>query len=248
MNPVPVHGDAALLLKEIGALIVADLHIGIEHEMSSMGVTLPSQMEGMVERLSALARAAKARRLVMVGDLKHNLPRSSRQEALEVPRFLECLHRIFDEIDMVKGNHDGGIERLLPTYVRMHPSTGVRIGGYGICHGHSWPSPKVMDADILLIAHSHPVVMLRDALGHTWTERCWLRTTFSGGKRYPGTEGRAVVIPAYNPYCRGHPCNLEGGRLIGPLFRNVIIDLDAAEIYLLDSTFLGRRGRLLVTR
>ncbi|MEW5937615.1 MAG: metallophosphoesterase [Candidatus Thermoplasmatota archaeon] len=248
MKPAPVHGDAALLLKGTGALAVADMHIGVEHEIGGMGVTLPSQTEAMVERLKALAREAKVRRIVVVGDLKHNLPRSSRQERLEVPRLLAHLHSHFADIHLARGNHDGGIEPLLPGYVRVHPATGLRLGRYGICHGHSWPSEEVMGAETLVIAHSHPVVMLRDRLGRSWSERCWLRTTFRGGERYPGTGGEAIVLPAYNPYCRGHPCNIEGEGLIGPLFRHGVVDLNAAEIYLLDGTFLGKRRQLLLRR
>ena len=247
-SPSPVHGTAAFHVPRERMLVVADLHMGIEREMALRGIHLPSRTRQFAEELAALATITKSKRLVFAGDVRHNIPLASFRERRELPLFFSAMLDAYGEVDIVKGNHDALIEELAPKGIAVHGSTGMRAGDVGICHGHSWPSKKVMSAPLLLVAHSHPVVTFRDGLGRAWSERCWLRAPFSGGKRYPRAKGEIVLMPAYNSYCGGSPVNVEDEPILGPLFRQGIVDLKDATVYMLDGTALGRRVDLMATQ
>ncbi|MBN2518761.1 MAG: phosphoesterase, partial [Candidatus Altiarchaeota archaeon] len=66
-------------------LVVADLHNGIEYELHKKGVEVPSQTQAKLERLKSIIDETRPKRLVILGDLKHNIPITSRQEYYEVP-------------------------------------------------------------------------------------------------------------------------------------------------------------------
>jgi putative SbcD/Mre11-related phosphoesterase len=236
------------ILRLEGILCAGDLHIGIEAEYSDKGIHLPSQTHRMEQEI--LETRENERDLVLLGDVKHMVPGSSRQEQSEVPRFLMRMKDSFDYVHLVRGNHDGGIEEFLPEMgVKVHPSTGFRIGEVGFVHGHTWPSNEVMASSLLVMAHTHPAIMFKDNLGRTTTEPCWLRCVFKEhGGRYTELPDELIVIPALNRSMGGSPINLEGKKLLGPLLQSDLIDLENARVYLLDGIFLGRLKDLRIQR
>jgi metallophosphoesterase superfamily enzyme len=69
-----VDNQPALLLGEdVRTLVVADLHLGFEEELRGKGIRVPLQSHRLVDELCALGRGTGARRLVVVGDFKHNV-------------------------------------------------------------------------------------------------------------------------------------------------------------------------------
>ena len=82
--------DAPLLLVEgkERVLVAADLHLGLEHELWLGGVSIPSQTEKILARLQGYVAEIKPDRLLLLGDLKHNVPKTSWQEKREIPGFL----------------------------------------------------------------------------------------------------------------------------------------------------------------
>ena len=95
MEPEFVTREPALLINSNGnrALIVSDLHIGIEYEYYLRGMRIPSQTKSMVNRLDTLIESTKADRLVIIGDIKHRVPGISKQELREIPEFFGTLSR-----------------------------------------------------------------------------------------------------------------------------------------------------------
>ncbi|HPC89128.1 MAG TPA: metallophosphoesterase, partial [Methanothrix sp.] len=89
MQLLPIFGAPLLLAEgEQRVLVAADLHIGIEHELWLEGVSVPSQTGKMLERLLGCLDEIRPDRLLLLGDVKHNVPRTSWQERREVPDFL----------------------------------------------------------------------------------------------------------------------------------------------------------------
>ncbi len=249
MNLEPLHNEPALFAADIKALMVADLHIGIEYEMLTAGARIPGKTGEMNERLFKMLDEYKASRLIILGDLKHNLPTSSLQEARDIPRLIEELFEAVDKIDLVPGNHDGGIRNHLPGDVKVHSSRGAVIEGLGMWHGHTWPSEKVMASETVVMAHSHPVAVFVDGVGGRSTERCWLRGEWSRKKaleRYEKLGKGFVMVPAFSDLCGGSYVNEVEPRLLGPVLKNGLADIDNAEMYLLDGTHLGRVADNLV--
>lgn len=247
---VPVHGHPALRisLEDEVVLCAGDLHIGLEDEMQSKGVIVPSQTERMERELLEIAGGSD--RLVLLGDVKHQVPGTSEQEHSELPRFFHSLARAFKEVDIARGNHDVGIEDIAFSGVHIHPATGFALGDVGFVHGHVWPSNLVMSKRTLVMAHNHPAVLFRDGVGHITTERCWMRCRFreEALSRYTELPEEVIVVPSLNRTIQGSPVNLEGGRMLGPLFGKGLIDLDNAQLYTLDGIFLGAVRALRVKR
>lgn len=245
--PVPDH--PLLRIPELSAICGGDLHIGLEAEFSEKGVHVPSQTFRMLEEIISIRESEK--RLILLGDIKHQVPFSSSQEYREIPAFLSKLTSAFESVEIVKGNHDGNIESFLPTCgVKIHPSTGFEQDGFGFIHGHTWPSEKVMSCSVLIMAHNHPAVMLEDNLGKTHTESCWLRCKFSdeAERRFKEVPDDLIVVPAMNPLLTGSPVNIEGKNLMGPLFAQGLVDMSEVEIYLLDGIYLGNLQDLIIHR
>lgn len=232
MQPIP---DQPALLHR-GLLVVADLHLGFELELAASGIKIPSQTPEKLERLLRLVEQTKAKRLLVIGDLKHAIPISPSKEQIEIGDFIDRLRRKV-HVEIVRGNHDVGIDYLgIPIY----PSSGVIINRIGYFHGHSWPSPELLDCKYIVMGHTHPVVVLEDKLGYRARLPCWLRARFDPretakkfGKR---TDAELVVMPAFNELAGGISVNTE--KLLGPIFN--IVEVGGAGVYLLDGTHLGR--------
>ena len=238
-RPVPLFGERALHLPDAGCVVVGDLHVGLESDLRQKGVHLPSQTERMRERLLRLLTDTGAARLLVIGDLKHRIPYSTRQEVRELPWLF---HGFPARVELVPGNHDVDLEGLLS--VEEHPAEGIRVGDVGLLHGHTWPAPEVMEARTVVTCHNHPAVALVDELGHRHKEPCWMRARFAPAarERWPALpdDAELVVMPAFNELTGGTALNApEGERLLGPLFANGLVDVDEARLWTVDGVELG---------
>lgn len=243
-RPAPVFGERALHIPAARAIVVGDLHVGLESDLRIAGVNLPSQTARMRARLLALLASTGADRLVVIGDLKHRIPYSTRQEARELPSFFDDFPA---RVELVRGNHDVDLAGLLD--VEVHDPEGIVVGDVGLLHGHTWPSDDVMSAPLVVTCHNHPAVALVDALGHRHKEPAWIRARFTqvARERYarlpPGAE--VVVMPAFNELTGGTAFNgEEGERLMGPIFQNGLADVEGARVWTIDGVELGTIGAL----
>ena len=235
----PIIDEPALLFKEKKLLVIADLHIGIEKELRENGLQVPSQTNLMEQRLISLLETNTIHDIILLGDIKHNIPSSTIQERTDVNRFLNTI-QTYGTLHVLPGNHDGNIHRLLPATIKLHPSDGFVFEDIGFTHGHRNPNKEVMQCEQVVIGHTHPTVMLMDRLGYRTFEQCWLRSMPHSEKlleRYPTSHTlQILVMPTFNPLCGGIAVNRDS--LLGP-FKS-LIDIDNAEVYLLDGSSLGK--------
>lgn len=242
--PIPDHLALEVRCSQ-NIICVGDLHVGLESELRSRGVHVPTQTPHMERELISLSPGRD--RLILLGDVKNKVPGSSHQEYAELPRFFRSMLRHYSEVDIVRGNHDTNIEEFLPDGVVVHPSTGLRIEDVGFVHGHTWPSSEVMAARTLVVGHNHPTIALKDSLGNISKEPCWVRFKFKEGNgRYMEMPDEVIMMPAFNRSLGGSPINLEKGKLLGPLFSEEMVDLRKARVYLPDGIYLGQVGGLLI--
>jgi metallophosphoesterase superfamily enzyme len=264
----------ALLIEEEERMLVAtDFHLGIEYELAKMGINIPYQTERFLEELLGIVRENRPDRLLLLGDIKHGVPITSFQEKREIPRFFTALLEEVDHIDVARGNHDGNIQNLTPEGVEIHPSRGFVVGeGFKVAafHGHAWPYPELLAADLWVMGHNHPTVRLNTPLGVRVSRRAWVRgkcdvSRLAGaileqvGVSYEGDpvlafEGefglevgdpQMVIMPTFNDLMGGLPVNAEAPKtLLGPLFRSGTVEVEDFDVYLLDGTPLGRVGFL----
>lgn len=236
------------------ALLVAELHLGLETKLHRAGAHVASGTDALAKRILDVAVRSGADRLVVAGDLKETIPMTTHQERRDVPRFLNLVSARLD-VHIVPGNHDAGLESLIPKHhdVVVHPSGGVRIGGddegggVGVFHGHAWPDESLLMADELVAAHTHPVVALVDPLGHAHTEPCWVRSSIDPdvvaaryGQDVEVHATHITLLPPFNPLLGGAAVNVDG--LLGP--GGKFVNLAQARLYLLDGTDLGTLATL----
>jgi metallophosphoesterase superfamily enzyme len=261
----PIVGEPAAVADLGGerALLVADVHAGIEVGLRyERGVELDDRADERRERLCGLLAETAADRLVVLGDLAHRIaaPEGEEREELET-----LIRAVTDRVPMtlVEGNHDAGVAEafaadldvigtgggVIGAGARGDENTGVR-GGVGVLHGHTWPDPALLDADVVCMGHEHPQVRLEDSVGGSRVERAWLRGRIDPAAFVEGGDPDAtaagdppelVVFPAFNERSGGTWVNVDGQTFLAPFLPDA---LPAGEAYLLNGTRLGDFRRI----
>lgn len=276
----PIPNQQALLIKheKQKTLVIADLHIGWEIALSQKGIHVPTQMPKLLKKLTELISTCKPEKLLILGDVKHTVATAETGEWHDVPDFFDALKKQIQEIYVIRGNHDGNLEPLLPENIKILPATGTTIDDIGLFHGHRWPSPIMLKCKTLIMAHVHPVVAFRDPAGFRITKQVWIKakcnktqltqtllekhkikieknpegTLWKHYKIKPKTS-KLFIVPSFNDFLGGRPLNqkrLIGNakteRIIGPVLRSQAVDIENAEAYLPDGTFLGTLSQLQI--
>jgi uncharacterized protein len=239
-------GPALLVQDSRRVLVVADLHMGIESGLARHGVHIGSRSAARVDRVLECIDEADPDLLVLLGDVKHNVPVTSRQEYRELPRVLDAFRRRLP-LRVLPGNHDGGIAQFLGPDEFL-PAEGSVIDNVGYLHGHTYPAPELLGR-LVVLGHLHPVVSLLDSVGCAARARpaylyCRLDEECLGrtGETPPGDKTRLLFMPAFNEFAGGIDLNRIRGSGLGPLSR--CIRDDFAEVYLADGTYLGSPATL----
>ncbi len=235
----PYYKEPVLIIPKEKKIVFADLHIGIEKELRESGVLTSTITEKIQNKIVHICKKLKPEDIILLGDVKHNIPTSTIRERKDVTNLLECICT-FGNVHIIPGNHDGFLSKITPAQVKIHPSGGVVFNDIGFVHGHRWPNSNIVNCRYIVTAHTHPTVMLTDRLEHRYFEPCWVRTKFLKEKiqeKYPESGNPEIlIIPAFNPLCGGTAINREG--VVGPLGK--VIDVKNADIYLLDGSYLGK--------
>ncbi|MCU4924943.1 metallophosphoesterase [Halobacteria archaeon AArc-dxtr1] len=259
LEPVPGERAAIADLDGERALVIADYHAGYEAGLRyERGVDVPSRAQERRERLCELVDRTGVDRLVVCGDLMHSIGEPGGAERGELEVLFESLPAGLS-VTLVKGNHDGAIESWLGdsdgteladagSSLEIEPGEGVRLGPLGACHGHTWPSPAVLEAEVVCAGHEHPCVRLVDAVGGSRVEPVWLRgrldpAAFASRDEYAslswldnGTPPKLVVLPAFNDLAGGTWVNVTDQSFLAPFLPDGLTD---GEAYLVDGTRLG---------
>ncbi len=245
-----VLGEAALVFTPGGAntLLISDLHLGLEKEMAKKGFRLPAYSVRMVERVKGIAEAYDAKRLVVLGDVKHTVGKVEDIDWGVVPWFFDTMLDLFEAVEVVPGNHDGSIKTVLPPRVVLHPSQGAVLGTgrkrIGLAHGHAWPSEEAIATRNLVIGHSHFTYEMRDPMGGRTREAVWVSAEYQvaelmegAGYRSKATgKGMVTVMPPFNRLVGGQPINRSKSFEFGPVLSSRSLNLKSADIFLTDGT------------
>ncbi len=241
-----------LLISDIKAIVIADLHIGISYELYKSGINIPNQVKEMKKTIEKLIRQTKVKTLIVLGDVKHDVPGINYQEMKGIPEFMKDLSQKI-KVDVCLGNHDTYIKKLSPEEIKIHGSEGFKIERFGFIHGHAWPSKELLSCDCLITGHTHPVIQFTDKFGYRIIEPVWIKNKIDKEKikeRYKvETTGKLefIIMPAFNRLLGGTPVNVKrnNDELLGPLLKNNFVNMNESEIYLLDGTYLGKLKNLI---
>jgi len=191
----------AIYIEGIDCIVISDLHLGYEGIMAEHGIMMPKvQFDEEVDMLEAILAKRRSRRIILNGDIKHEFSTTSYHEFREVADLLQYLARAFEEVIIIKGNHDNYIERVTSRHgIVVYGSK--NIGGFLFVHGHKRLT-KGQSADLkyLIIGHEHPVMALIDEVGAKERVSCFLYGNSSIGK--------ILVMPAFSTLAYGSEVNL----------------------------------------
>lgn len=235
----PIQGEPAATadLGDERALVVADFHAGIERTFHRDGVEVDSRADERRDHLLDLIAETDPDRVVFLGDLGTHI---GQPDGSELEELMELEHHLTIPVTLVPGNHDGLLGDVLDFDVV--DGSGTRLGDVGFVHGHSWPGPEPLGAEILAVGHEHPCVRLEDEVGGSRIERVWLRGPLAIEPFLPHLEtdlsgpDELVVFPSFNSLAGGTWVNVEGQEFLSPFLPAGAPD---AEAYLLDGTRLG---------
>lgn len=191
--------DRVLKLDDL--MVVADLHLGFEKSMEEEGFNIPGQTKNILEKI--ISSKDSCDKLLINGDIKHNIPGFTWEEYRELPKFFRTLQKHFKRIIVCKGNHDGMIERVLDFEVKRE----YVVGKIGFIHGHRLPSKSLVEnVDVIVMGHSHPVFRFIDPISRLKKRACWVigkpKKTFK--KKFGSNVERIIVQPAFNKFFAGY--------------------------------------------
>lgn len=251
MKIQPILNAPACMIEDI--LVVSDLHIGIERAYREEGIRLPPQTKKILKRIEGLWDKNDAQEIIVLGDLKNQVPELSWQERKEIPNFLKKLAYKGD-VTIVPGNHDGNINKLVPEdsdEIKIEDSSGFSRENVYLLHGHAWPRRVAFDESSILIGHNHPIIRFEDELDRRHDEKCWIRTKLNKEKiidHYGGkinwNNPEVIIQPAFNELVGGIPFNGSKKDFLGPLFNSRSISYQEMRANLIDGTHLGKVNKL----
>ncbi|MDG6256059.1 MAG: metallophosphoesterase [Methanomicrobiaceae archaeon] len=238
MNPVFLPEGPALLVEgRLRVLVVADLHFGAEAEFARRGVHIPSNSADRMERVRSCVEAADPDLLLLLGDVKHSIPFTNRQELRELPAILAAFRRLA-ELRVAPGNHDAGLERFVADD-ELLPKDGAVIDGTGYLHGHTAPAAS-LTGRLIVVGHHHPVVHLHDDVGCALRAQPAYLLAEIDGACFPDGAGsastRALFVPAFFELAGGLDVTRIRASRLSPLSR--CIREEGAEVFLNDGTYI----------
>ncbi len=210
--------DSAVLLDNQD-LVIGDLHLGLETALAKKGYRVMRVYRLILSKTIDLIDREDPNRLIILGDLKDSIGNPSNDELFQIEEFIED---IGVPMVVVLGNHDAGLSSFLSSKgVKVYPSSGFMDDGYYLFHGNARPGEGAKKSRMLIACHWHPVIRLVDKI--TYVEKIWVKV--------PTTYGPdLLMIPAFN--------DLVGGASISEISERYL-DMNDAEIFLHDGTFLG---------
>jgi putative SbcD/Mre11-related phosphoesterase len=254
-------------------LMISDLHLGFEKGLSLKGINIPSQTQKIFNKLKSIIEKISPDKIIILGDVKHGTLKIVPQEWVDVPQFFNNMRDLVKSVEIIMGNHDGGLKALLPKGTKIHPSRGTSLfdgkESFALMHGHAWPYPKLFSCDVLIMGHNHLNIEFR-GYGFRMVEPVWVMakwdkkkvaesflkfsglkisndpiTSFKDAFGFDIGDPKIIIMPNFNPLLGGNAINVNNANLLGPLFSSRCIKLDESEIYLLDGSYLGHLPNLI---
>ncbi|MEZ0319086.1 MAG: metallophosphoesterase [Pyrobaculum sp.] len=241
-------------------LLISDTHVGYEVELRRQrGINVISQTDKLVEAILELVDLHNVTSLVILGDVKHELP-VPRESTAEVRQFLERLSKKIPVL-LLPGNHDSLLQEIAAGIngVEIAPTRGILIKDVLLFHGHVKPSKEDLEkARVVVMGHTHPAVVIRDEVGYAVKEPAVLKIRASRTKLCKalynepcGRKGevKIIVLPASHPLITGVdvrevPAMAAEGRTF---LKYVEWQPEKVEVYLTDLTYLGTLEDLALT-
>lgn len=148
-------------------LVVSDLHLGYDGSLRERGYMFPfGSYRKTIDDLDKIFKflGKKVERIIILGDLKHEIGKVLYEERDEVASFIKYLRKKAREIIIVRGNHDVMLNYLFKDQK-------IKIVDFFIldksCFLHGDREIKVMHnkkIEYWIMGHFHPAVVLQEGV------------------------------------------------------------------------------------
>ncbi|MDI6724951.1 MAG: metallophosphoesterase [Methanobacterium sp.] len=202
--------DSALLIDDY--LIISDLHLGYEGALNAQGFMIPRlQYKKILKRLKEILSRTDAKKIIVNGDLKHEFGKISKQEFKEIEDFITFLKEEFDEIILIKGNHDN-FTRFIAENKGLHVYDNYSVENFLVLHGDKIPENQIKE-DNIIIGHEHPSIGLRSG-ERVEKIKCFLKGNWN--------NKNMIVMPSFNFISEGSDILRE--KSISPFLKGISLD------------------------
>ncbi|AEG17802.1 metallophosphoesterase [Methanobacterium paludis] len=204
--------DLALVIRN--NLIISDLHLGYEEALNAEGIMVPKfQYQKIIARLEKIISQTDCSRVIVTGDLKHEFGKITRQEWGETLNFIEFLKKHFEEVVLIKGNHDN-FTKFIAKKTGLAVYDSFSTGDFLLLHGDKVPvNVEKISENTIIIGHEHPCIGIRS--GERLEKiKCFLNGGFKGKN--------LVVMPSFNFITEGSDVLHE--KPLSPFLKNNIIN------------------------
>ncbi|MGZ7117849.1 MAG: metallophosphoesterase, partial [Methanobacterium sp.] len=201
--------DAALQINDY--IIISDLHLGYEYALNAEGLMIPRfQYKKIVKRLEEIIDHSNARKIIVNGDLKHEFSKITSQEWKEVMKFIEFLNEHFDEIILIKGNHDN-FTRFIAEKNDLEVYENYTVENFLVLHGDKIPQNfNSIKEDTVIIGHEHPSIGLRSG-ERVEKLKCYLKGVVN--------DKNFIIMPSFNFVTEGSDVLQQ--KTISPFLKNI---------------------------
>ncbi len=175
--------------------VVGDLHLGMEDALRQRGISLPKKQLSQIKRKLSMVRDLYGDDLTIIlnGDIKHEFSEMSYNEMREVTHILEYLLERFEEVIVIRGNHDNYVVSLLERK-GIELIDHFETTNFYVEHGHRDVPYKEISKHIIL-SHEHPAVTLRDDVGASIKLGAFLVYRYEGNY--------IIITPSFSSYSAG---------------------------------------------
>ncbi|MEM2760247.1 MAG: metallophosphoesterase [Nitrososphaerales archaeon] len=205
-------------LESEGILLASDIHLGLEDQREKIGMHIPGSIfEKVLEYILTPVKSLGVQKIIILGDVKHEFGRPSEAEWYTVKKFVKNLRDLGCEPEIVKGNHDNYIVRVLKELnVKLHDPSLI-LGRYYLTHGNNDVEDDFKDCEYIFMGHEHPAITIKDDVGVKHRFKAFLSGQIKNWS--------VTVLPSVSPLSYGNPMNeMDKSHYMTPLLRKYGID------------------------
>jgi uncharacterized protein len=198
---IPLYPQPVLLVTKDDKkyMAISDLHIGIESSYIGKGIRIDSTYayKEMTEQIVDLIKKSHIYGIILLGDIKSTVAYINHYERKIIPEFLNAIS-CHTKVYLVQGNHDAGLDKILPNNINLISSIGMTIDDTLLTHGHCLPPGSRSSIKRIIIGHVHPIFYKKDSVLNG--ESVWVYLKVRKASIFPQNKGilDIIIIPAFN--------------------------------------------------
>ena len=185
---IEIH-DLCLYLPKEKTLVIGDLHLGFEESLNKQGVLIPRlQFKETYAKIEKLLEKLKPKKVILVGDIKHEFATISNQEWNNISRIIKLIKN-HAKLIIIKGNHDAILEPIA-SREGVEVTRAYHLKNIQFLHGDVIPKKL---SPIIVIGHEHPAISFKER--PTERFKCFLKGKYK--------KSILIVMPSFNVLSEG---------------------------------------------